>query len=147
MCRGVLMKMYNFNKFTGGKRIWRGILYTFPIGISAAIGIGILQHFISIQLSLSYILLAYIIASTFRKYGRSVSIQASYFAIVIFIISALVIDLYTIIGLRLPSIAFLGLFTTVTIVEKLNLTSIQSVINLLILAYSIYIVYNNSRIV
>lgn len=141
------MKMYNFNKFTGGKRIWRGILYTFPIGISAAIGIGILQHFISIQLSLSYILLAYIIANTFRKYGRSVSVHASYFAIAIFIISALVLDLFTIIGIGLPSFAFFRFFTTVALVEKLNLTSVQSVINLLIFAYSIYVVYNNSRIV
>jgi hypothetical protein len=141
------MKMYNFNKFTGGKRIWRGTLYTLPIGIATAVAVGILQHFISIQLSLSYLLLAYIIANTFKKYGRSVSVQASYVAIAIFIISMLVVDLFTIIGFRLPTFAFLGLFTPVILIGKLDLSSISSVINLLIIVYSINIVYNNSRIV
>ncbi len=141
------MKMYNFNKFTGGKRLWRGTLYTLPIGIATAIAIGIVQHFISIQLSLSYLLIAYIIANTFKKYGRSVSVQASYIAIAIFIVSVLVIDLFTIIGFRLPTFAFLGVFTPVILIEKINISSIPAVINLLIIIYSINIVYNNSRIV
>jgi hypothetical protein len=141
------MKMYNFEKFTGGKRIWRGTLYTLPIGLATAIVVGILQHFISIQLSLSYLLLAYIIANTFKKYGRSVSMQACYVAIAIFIISVLFVDLFTIIGLRLPTFEFVGLFIPMIVIDKLNITSIPSVINLLIIAYSINIVYNNSRIV
>ena len=141
------MKMYNFNKFTGGKRLWRGTLYTLPIGIAAAVVIGIVQHFISIQLSLSYLLLAYVIANTFKKYGRSVSVQASYVAIAIFIVSVLVVDLFTIIGFRLPTFAFLSVFTPVILIEKLNISSISAVINLLIIIYSINIVYNNSRIV
>jgi hypothetical protein len=141
------MKMYNFEKFTGGKRIWRGTLYTLPIGLATAVVVGILQHFISIQLSLSYLLLAYIIANTFKKYGRSVSVQASYVAIAIFIISVLVVDLFTIMGLRLPTFEFISLFTPMIVIDKLNISSIPSVINLLIIAYSINIVYNNSRIV
>lgn len=141
------MKMYNFNKFTGGKRIWRGILYTLPIGLAAAVTVGILQHFISIQLSLSYLLLAYIIANTFKKYGRSVSIQASYVAIAIFIVSVFIIDIFTIIGLNIPTFALLSFFTPLILIEKLNISSIASVINLLIIIYSISIVYNNSRIV
>jgi hypothetical protein len=141
------MKLYNFTKYSGGKRLLKGTLYTLPVALIVSIVIGIVQNSMRLQLSLSYLLIAYIIANTFRKYGRSVSIQASYIAVGIFILSIIVIDLFTIIGLNIPNLALLSLFTPVIIVSALNITDLSSIINLLIIIYSINIVYKNSRII
>lgn len=141
------MKLYNFNRYSGGKRLVRGTLYTLPIALLLSIVIGIIQNSIRLQLSLSYLLIAYVISSVFRKYGRSVSIQASYIAIAIFVVSIITIDLFTIIGLNIPSIQLLSLFTPVIIISALNITDLSSIINLLIIIYSINIVYKNSRII
>jgi hypothetical protein len=141
------MKLYNFNRYSGGKRLVRGTLYTLPIALLLSIVIGIIQNSIRLQLSLSYLLIAYVISSVFRKYGRSVSIQASYIAIAIFVLSILTIDLFTIIGLNIPSIQLLSIFTPVIIISALNITDLSSIINLLIIIYSINIVYKNSRII
>ncbi|MBS3973063.1 MAG: hypothetical protein KGZ84_08610 [Erysipelotrichia bacterium] len=141
------MKLYNFNRYSGGKRLVRGTLYTLPIALLLSIVIGIIQNSIRLQLSLSYLLIAYVISSVFRKYGRSVSIQASYIAIAIFVVSILTIDLFTIIGLNIPSIQLLSIFTPVIIISALNITDLSSIINLLIIIYSINIVYKNSRII
>jgi hypothetical protein len=141
------MKLYNFTKYSGSKRLLRGTLYTLPIALIVSIVIGIAQNSIRIQLSLSYLLIAYIIANTFRKYGRSISIQASYIAVAIFVLSIIVIDLFTIIGLNIPTLAVLSLFTPVIIISALNITDLSSIINLLIIIYSINIVYKNSRII
>lgn len=141
------MKLYNFNRYSGGKRLVRGTLYTLPIALLLSIVIGIIQNSIRLQLSLSYLLIAYVIANVFRKYGRSVSIQASYIAIAIFVVSIITIDLFTIIGLNIPSIQLLSLFTPVIIISALNITDLSSIINLLIIIYSINIVYKNARII
>lgn len=141
------MKLYNFNRYSGGKRLVRGTLYTLPIALLLSIVIGIIQNSIRLQLSLSYLLIAYVISSVFRKYGRSVSIQASYIAIAIFVLSILTIDLFTIIGLNIPSIQLLSIFTPVIIISALNITDLSSIINLLIIIYSINIVYKNARII
>ncbi len=141
------MKLYNFNRYSGGKRLVRGTLYTLPIALLLSIVIGIIQNSIRLQLSLSYLLIAYVISSVFRKYGRSVSIQASYIAIAIFVVSILTIDLFTIIGLNIPSIQLLSIFTPVIIISALNITDLSSIINLLIIIYSINIVYKNARII
>lgn len=141
------MKLYNFSKYSGGKRLLKGTLYTLPIALIVSVVVGIVQNSIRLQLSLSYLLIAYIIANTFRKYGRSVSIQASYIAVAIFVLSIIVIDLFTIIGLNIPSLAMLSIFTPVIIVSALNITDLSSIINLLIIIYSINIVYKNSRII
>ncbi len=141
------MKLYNFNRYSGGKRLVRGTLYTLPIALLLSIVIGIIQNSIRLQLSLSYLLIAYVIANVFRKYGRSVSIQASYIAIAIFVLSILTIDLFTIIGLNIPSIQLLSIFTPVIIISALNITDLSSIINLLIIIYSINFVYKNSRII
>jgi hypothetical protein len=141
------MKLYNFNRYSGGKRLVRGTLYTLPIALLLSIVIGIIQNSIRLQLSLSYLLIAYVISSVFRKYGRSVSIQASYIAIAIFVLSILTIDLFTIIGFNIPSIQLLSIFTPVIIISALNITDLSSIINLLIIIYSMNIVYKNSRII
>jgi uncharacterized membrane protein len=141
------MKLYNFNRYSGGKRLVRGTLYTLPIALLLSVVIGIIQNSIRLQLSLSYLLIAYVIANLFRKYGRSVSIQASYIAIAIFLMSIITIDLFTIIGLNIPNFQLLSIFTPVIIVSALNITDFSSIINLLIIIYSINIVYKNSRII
>lgn len=141
------MKLYNFGRFTGGKRLWRGTLYTLPIALGSSVLLGILQNVMSLQFSLTYLLVAYIIANTFRKYGRSVSISASYVSIAIFVLSIFVIDLFTVLGVNLPSFELIAFFTPLFLANILDIRSIPSIINLLIIVYSINIVYKNSRIV
>lgn len=141
------MKLYNFGRFSGGKRLWKGTLYTLPIALGSSVLLGILQNIISLQLSLTYLLVAYIIANTFRKYGRSVSINASYISIAIFVLSIFIIDLFTVIGVNIPSFGLLTFFTPLFLANILDVRSIPSIINLLIIVYSINIVYRNSRIV
>lgn len=141
------MKLYNFGRFTGGKRLWKGTLYTLPLAIGSSVLLGILQNVMSFQFSLTYLIVAYLIANTFKKYGRSVSINASYISIAIFILSIFVIDLFTIIGVNLPSFGLIAFFTPLFITNLLDIRSIPSIINLLIIVYSINIVYRNSRIV
>jgi hypothetical protein len=141
------MKLYNFNRYSGGKRLVRGTLYTLPVALLLSIVVGIVQNSIRLQLSLSYLLIAYVIANLFRKYGRSVSVQAGYIAIAIFLVSIITIDLFTIIGLNIPNLQLLSIFTPVIIISALNITDLSSIINLLIIIYSINIVYKNSRII
>lgn len=147
MCRGISMKMYNFKRYSGSKRLFRGFIYTLPIAIFVSLLLGLIQNSIRLQLSLSYLLISYIIANCFRKFGKSVTIEASYISVLILFISVILIDVFTLFGTSIPPVfALIQLLPTV-IINKINISSVPAIINLLIIIYSINYVFNNSRIV
>lgn len=141
------MKLYNFNRFSGGDRLVKGFIYTFPVAVIASFLLGLLQNFLRMQLSLSYLLIAYIIAWTFKKYGRSVSNYARYICVGIFLFAIILIDVYTFFGTNIPSIITILSFAPTILINKVNIGSTAAMINLVIIFYALYYVYTNSRIV
>lgn len=141
------MKLYNFNRFSGGDRLIRGFIYTFPVAVIASFLLGLLQNILRLQLSLSYLLIAYIIAWAFKKYGRSVSLNASFISVGIFLFAVVLIDIYTFFGANIPSIFTILNYAPIILINKVDIRSIPSVINLVLIFYALHYVYTNSRII
>lgn len=140
------MKVYNTKFLRGNQRFSVALLVGIVSSIACALAYGIIVNVLHFNTSLFYIAMGYGISYCIKTYGRGVEVKYSVLGALCTLFSILLGNVFVI----LFSIGFQLVYIPVAFVSVLYSffqIDLYTVIELICIAYSMYVAYYNARIV
>lgn len=140
------MKVYNTKFLRGNQRLVVAIIAGVLSALACALGYAVFTSLLPIRTSLLYIAMAYAISYCVKTYGRGVDEKYCIIGAACTLLSIILGGMFVVfmhVGLHLSIIPAAFMMTLASIFDF----SVYGIIELVCIAYSLYLAYYNSRIV
>jgi hypothetical protein len=142
-----MLKVFNTRALSANQRFTKALLYGIPTALGLGIAYGILSSLLSVEFSLAFVGIGWLIGWVIRTYGRGVQVKFSILAAVMAAVCFILADLVSYFGLNV----FLYPLEVVSILPQwiagYFATDFNALLGLAFRAFGIVMAYQNARIV
>ncbi len=137
-----MMKVFNTRALSQNQRFTKALIVGIPTALILGIAYGYIVRILPIRFSIIYLGIGWLIGDVIRKYGRGVQAKFSYLAAILAVISFLISDAVTYVGLL-----FMYWPQVIISITLNSLSNINGMLHLLFIAGGAYFAYQQARII
>ena len=144
-----MLKIYNKTAITKNQRFANALVYGIPTALGLGVLYGIFSNLMSVQFSVVFIGIGYLIGNTVQTKGKGVQNRFSVLGAVLAIVCFMLADLISMFGINpFVSIGNFFFYTDVWIKFMFSMTSdINGILGVAFRVFGVIAAYQNSRIV
>lgn len=137
----VMMRIFNTQALSQKQRFTKAIILAVPAALGLGYAYGLITFFIPIRFSIVYIGIGWVLGRLIQKVGRGIDLKFSILAAALSVLSFLISDLISMVGLNpLPYLSLLYVLP----ISYLN--SINGLLHLLFIGLGAIMAYDQARI-